>query len=75
MNHKTKSFLLVLLLLGILIIIGLFTNLNQGITGSTVVKSVACYENRDCDDKIEGTEDICRNPGTKYSLCVNKPVE
>ena len=34
--------------------------------------SIACYEDKDCDDKTEATEDLCRNPGTTFSLCVNK---
>lgn len=34
--------------------------------------SVACYTDKDCDDKTEATDDICRNPGTTYSLCVNR---
>ena len=36
--------------------------------------SVACHSNNDCDDAIPATEDICRNPGTEFSLCVNKPT-
>lgn len=34
---------------------------------------VACYSDQDCDDTISQTEDICRNPGTENSVCVNKP--
>lgn len=33
---------------------------------------IACYQDKDCDDRIEQTDDICRNPGTTYSLCVNR---
>lgn len=33
---------------------------------------VACYDDEDCDDTIAQTEDICRNPGTENSLCVNR---
>jgi len=44
----------------------------DGITGSTVIKNVPCYEDIDCDDRREGTEDFCKNPGTEFSLCVNK---
>ena len=74
MDHKTKSFLLVLLLLTIMAMIGVFANFSEGITGNMVVDSIACYDDSDCDDRVEETEDICRNPGTEYSLCVNKPV-
>ncbi|HLC71388.1 MAG TPA: hypothetical protein VJI32_05240 [Candidatus Nanoarchaeia archaeon] len=33
---------------------------------------IACYSDQDCDDTIAQTKDICRNPGTEYSVCVNK---
>jgi len=36
---------------------------------------VACYSDEDCDDNIPQTDDICRNPGTVNSLCVNKIVK
>ena len=35
---------------------------------------VACYSDDDCDDTLPQTEDICRNPGTEYSVCVNRPL-
>ncbi len=34
---------------------------------------IACYADEDCDDDIPQTEDLCRNPGTEYSICINKP--
>lgn len=34
---------------------------------------IACYSDQDCDDTIVQTNDICRNPGTEYSVCVQKP--
>lgn len=73
MEHRLKSTLLVLLLLGILLVIGLIVG-SEGITGGMVAKSVACENDGDCDDGVEATEDICRNPGTEFSLCVNKPI-
>lgn len=75
MEHKTKSVLLVSLLLVMTVAIGLFVNYGGGITGAVVTEEIACYEDSDCDDKIEETEDICRNPGTEFSLCVNKVKE
>jgi len=54
--------------MGILIAVG-----PQGLTGA-VVNDVACFEDADCNDNIAATEDICRNPGTEYSLCVNKKI-
>lgn len=33
---------------------------------------IACYEQADCDDRLAATADLCRNPGTEFSLCVNK---
>lgn len=58
-----------------MVAIGLFLGFNQSIVGSTVAKSVACMSNKDCDDRITATQDICRNPGTINSLCVNKPFK
>ena len=73
MDHKIKSVVLVSVLLAMMITIGLLININQGVTGAVVSSSITCYEHSDCDDRIAETEDICRNPGTEYSLCVNKP--
>ena len=55
--------------------IGIFMGFNQSIVGSTVAGSIACYEDKDCNDRITATQDICRNPGTINSLCVNKPYK
>ncbi len=33
---------------------------------------IACYDDSDCDDRISATADVCKNPGTEFSLCVNK---
>lgn len=33
---------------------------------------VACYEHSDCDDRISATADVCKNPGTEFSICVNR---
>jgi len=74
-GHKTKSTLLIILLAGIMILIGVFASFNEGITGGTIAESVVCYEDLDCNDKLERTVDICRNPGTEYSICINKPKE
>ncbi len=73
MNHKLASLLSVLVLLGLVVVIGFFVG-EDGITGS-FTEVISCYENQDCDDHIENTEDLCRNPGTRYSVCVNKPKE
>ena len=72
MNHKIKSLLIVLILIVMLAAIGLFVG-QGGITGASTAHSVACFDNEDCNDKIEGTEDICKNPGTEFALCVNRP--
>ena len=74
MNHKTKSLLLVTLLLTMMVVVGILASFGSGITGGVVADSVVCYEDAGCDDKLERTEDICRNPGTEYSICVNKPI-
>lgn len=75
MNHKAKSILLVLFLLSLMAIIGFFVNFNEGITGGMVTKSVACYEDKECDDGVAGTEDVCLEAGTKNALCVNRPIK
>ncbi|MEK6951291.1 MAG: hypothetical protein AABX13_06230 [Nanoarchaeota archaeon] len=33
---------------------------------------IACSEQEDCDDRISATTDLCKNPGTEFSLCVNR---
>lgn len=75
MDYRIKSGLIVLLFVGVMISIGLFLGFNQSIVGSSVAKTVACVSSKDCDDRITATEDICRNPGTINSLCVNKPIK
>lgn len=72
MNHKHKVFILGFTLIAIMVSIGFLINIDGSITGSSVVDQVACYEDTDCDDRISATKDICRNPGTVYSLCINK---
>ncbi|MEW5896217.1 MAG: hypothetical protein AB1668_00860 [Nanoarchaeota archaeon] len=71
MNHKIKTILVIIVLLSIIAAIGLLLG-KEGITGGTTAKMIACYENGDCNDKTDSTEDVCKNPGTEYSLCVNK---
>ena len=56
-----------------MVAVGLFLGFNQSIVGGSVAKTVACKDNSDCNDWISATQDICRNPGTISSLCVNKP--
>ena len=71
MKHTTLMLITVLVLLGTVAIIGLFIG-QDGITAS-FVETVACYKDADCDDQIPAKEDMCRNPGTAHSVCVNKP--
>jgi len=72
--HKIRSALYILVLMGILVAVGfIVTNREGALTGATVVNTVACYENSDCNDHIDPTKDICLNPGTTQSLCVNRP--
>jgi len=72
MEHTTKSILLIAFFFGIMIAIGLLANYNQGITGTAISRTIACENDSDCSDKIGETTDICRNPGTEYSICINK---
>ena len=71
MEHKTRIILLSFTLLAVVSIMGILVGTDGAITGSTVVGNIACFEDIDCNDRIESTEDICRNPGTEFSLCVN----
>ena len=75
MNHKIKSTLIISFVLVMMFSVALVINLNEGITGAVVSEKVSCYVNSDCNDKIENTEDICRNPGTVDSFCVNRPKD
>ncbi len=66
----------------------LFSNpsLSAGLTGASVVNDtgnalcsgrscvISCYNDLDCDDRVDATSDICRNPGTRYSLCVSQVI-
>ena len=71
MSVKTITIIVVLLvMLGAL---GFVVSQEGGLTGGVVANSIACQDNSDCDDKIEGTEDICRSPGTINAICVNRP--
>ena len=72
MDYRIKSVLLILLFVAILVGVGLFLGFNQSIVGGSVAKTVVCKTNKDCNDWITATEDICRNPGTINSLCINK---
>lgn len=73
MNYKLKSLLIIFVFVAITAMVGFF--IGGGITGAGIAHSVACFENADCDDKISNTEDTCKNPGTEYALCTNKPIE
>ena len=75
MDHRIKSGLIIIMLVGVMVAIGFFLGFNQSIVGSSVAQTVACRDSSDCDDRITATKDICRNPGTINSLCVNKPIK
>ncbi len=72
MHHTLRSIIVILVLLGIVIALGIVVG-TEGITGATVADTISCYNHEDCDDKIAATEDICKNPGTIGSLCINRP--
>lgn len=71
--HRIKSAIVILVLVGILVAIGFMVGKEGRITGAAIANGVACFEDKDCNDRIAATQDVCRNPGTVYSLCVNKP--
>ena len=69
-----KSIVTIVALFAIVTVLGIVAVDDGGITGATLT-NVACFHDKDCNDGINATQDLCRNPGTEYSLCVNKPVE
>jgi len=70
--HKIKSTIYILILLGILVAIGFIVRHEAGISGATTSSIIACYEDKDCNDRLDATKDICYNPGTINALCVNR---
>tara|TARA_Y100000310_G_scaffold313062_1_gene360985 strand:+ start:245 stop:469 length:225 start_codon:yes stop_codon:yes gene_type:complete len=71
LNYKIKSALLVLFLVSLVVFVGVMVG-QEGLTGASTVKTVACHDHADCNDKISQTEDVCKNPGTEFSICINK---
>ncbi|MFH0701550.1 MAG: hypothetical protein V2A62_03880 [Candidatus Woesearchaeota archaeon] len=71
--HKIKSMFYILILVGILVAIGLIIRHEAGISGASTIQMIACYEDADCNDRLDATKDICYNPGTINALCVNRP--
>lgn len=72
MDYKTKSIITVAILLTVITIAGLLISQGDNLTGA-FISSVACYDDADCNDKIDATIDICKNPGTSRALCINRP--
>jgi hypothetical protein len=64
-------------LVGLIAILGVVSILvnNDSITGSTVLEVISCYDDTDCNDGIDKTKDVCKNPATKESICVNKAIK
>ncbi len=70
--HRIKSAIMIVLLIGVIGIIGFMMGGNSGVTSTIVADTIACYEDKDCDDRITQTQDICMNPGTINALCVGR---
>ena len=70
--ERKELYLIIAVVVTFAIIAGVF--FSAGITGGTIIKSVSCFEDQDCNDHNEETIDFCKNPSTEYSLCVNKPI-
>ena len=70
--ERKELYLIVAVLVTFVVIAGVFFSAG-GITSGTIIKSVSCFEDNDCNDHKEETVDFCKNPSTEYSLCVNKP--
>lgn len=71
MERKELFFLLAVVMV-IVVMAGVF--FSTGVTGGTIIKSIYCYKDADCDDRKENTLDFCRYAGTEQSLCVNKEL-
>lgn len=71
MNYKLRSLIALVAILAVIASLGIFMNDNM-ITGGSAAKTIACHEDKDCDDRLSSTEDICKNPGTEFSLCLNR---
>ncbi|HLD72083.1 MAG TPA: hypothetical protein VJA23_00710 [Candidatus Nanoarchaeia archaeon] len=71
MERKELFFLLAVVMV-IVVMAGVF--FSTGVTGGTIIKSIYCYNDLDCDDGKENTLDFCQYAGTEQSLCVNKEV-
>jgi len=68
-----RTILIIAIVIAVIAIVSL--TVSTTITGGTIIKKISCYNQNDCDDHKEETEDLCKNPATEYSLCVNKPVK
>ena len=66
--------MLVLFLVAVVAVVGLLVG-QEGLTGAATTKTIACYNHANCNDKLSQTEDICKNPGTEFSICINKVNE
>ena len=77
MDHRTKDWVVVVVLLGAMVGVGFIVGyFNSGITGGVVSAGVACYDNNDCDDGITCTIDSCKNAGEgNLAFCVNQPID
>jgi hypothetical protein len=73
--HKAKSAAFIFVLVGICVAIGFIVRDEMSISGATVANTIACYNNSDCNDHIEATEDLCLSAGTPSALCVNRPIK
>jgi len=72
-EHNLKSVLVIIVLLGLVVGMALVLGRGASLTGSAVAKTVACYTDSDCDDRISATDDTCQNAGTDSALCFNRP--
>lgn len=74
MDYQSKSILIVMVIIGLMLTAAIIINFKGGIAGA-VVKTCLCRENADCDDGNPCTEDLCINKEECSSaFCVNKPI-
>ncbi|MBW2981843.1 hypothetical protein KY343_03080 [Candidatus Woesearchaeota archaeon] len=73
MHHKTKSILVIVILVGFMAIVAVLVNNLEGeITGAVIKPQCRCIDNSDCDDNNPCTEDICLYADNcKAAVCIN----
>ena len=76
MDHRTKSILTLIVLIGIMAAVAVVINNLEGeITGAIIKPQCKCMDNADCNDDNPCTEDMCLYADNcKAAVCVNNRI-